>query len=134
MKANLKTMILFTLVLSINVGYSIGAIAQEETAQEETAQEKTVQENNQQPKQNQAKAKPKKIEEAVLGMNVTGNKELPNVLHIVPWKSDATPLQAPMVSRLVNEIYAPVEPEVFTKQVNFYYQLTLKNKQSTDPK
>lgn len=66
------------------------------------------------------------IQETVLGMNVSGNKELPNVLYIVPWKSDSTPAPLPQVTRMVDEIYAPVDPEVFTKQVKFYHQLTSK--------
>jgi len=66
----------------------------------------------------------KKVQETVLGMNVSGNKELPNVLYIVPWKSDSTPAPLPEVTRLVDEIYSPVDPEVFSKQVKFYHQLT----------
>ena len=65
-----------------------------------------------------------KIEEAVLGMNVSGTKDLPNVLYIIPWKSNATQVSPPEITRLVDEIYAPVDPEVFAKQVKFYYQLT----------
>jgi len=67
------------------------------------------------------------IEETVLGMNVSGNKELPNVLYIIPWKGDEGNRQPPKIFRLVDEIYSPVDPEVFSKQVNFYYQLTEKN-------
>lgn len=70
------------------------------------------------------------IEETILGMNVSGNKELPNVLYIIPWKSSGTPLSPPAISRLVDEIYAPVDPEVFTKQVSFYYQLTAETAES----
>lgn len=60
----------------------------------------------------------------VLGMNVSGTKDLPNVLYIVPWKSNKTQIAPPQINRLVDEVYAPVDPEVFSKQVNFYYQLT----------
>lgn len=65
-----------------------------------------------------------KIEETVLGMNVSGTNDLPNVLYIIPWKANSTAVSPPEVSRLVDEIYAPVDPEVFAKQVKFYYQLT----------
>lgn len=65
-----------------------------------------------------------KIEETVLGMNVSGTKDLPNVLYIIPWKANSTAVSPPEISRLVDEIYAPVDPEVFAKQVKFYYQLT----------
>jgi len=64
------------------------------------------------------------IEEAVLGMNVSGTKDLPNVLYIIPWKSNPGQVSPPEISRLVDEVYAPVDPEVFAKQVKFYYQLT----------
>lgn len=68
--------------------------------------------------------KAQEIEEAVLGMNVSGTKDLPNVLYIIPWKPNSGQVSPPEISRLVDEIYEPVDPEVFTKQVNFYYQLT----------
>jgi hypothetical protein len=63
------------------------------------------------------------IEEAVLGMNVSGNKEAPNILYIIPWKSnfdDATP---PEVTRLMDEIYSTVDPDVYDKEVLFFEQL-----------
>ena len=64
------------------------------------------------------------IEETVLGMNVSGTNDLPNVLYIIPWKAANSQVSPPEISRLVDEIYAPVDPEVFAKQVKFYYQLT----------
>ncbi|WP_444994257.1 hypothetical protein [Aliikangiella sp. IMCC44359] len=72
-----------------------------------------------------------KIEETVLGMNVTGTKDLPNVLYIIPWKGNKTQVAPPEITRLVDEIYSPVDPEVFTKQVKFYYQLTTKSIEPT---
>jgi len=74
------------------------------------------------------KSKPQKkaavIQETVLGMNVSGNKELPNVLYIVPWKAGASFAKPPAATRLVDEIYAPVDPHAFSKKVMFYKQLT----------
>ena len=64
------------------------------------------------------------IQETVLGMNVSGNKELPNVLYIVPWKGSASFSKPPMATRLVDEIYAPLDPQAFGKKVMFYKQLT----------
>lgn len=72
------------------------------------------------------KKSPKSIQQAVLGMNVSGTQDLPNVLYIIPWKNNFTQASSPNISRLVDEIYAPVDPEVFSKQVNFYYQLMTK--------
>ena len=47
------------------------------------------------------------------GMSVIGNKESPNLLYIVPWKSPKIPdLNEPMISsRLFNEALKPVERE-----------------------
>ena len=70
------------------------------------------------------KKQPKVIQETVLGMNVSGNKELPNVLYIVPWKASASFSKPPIATRLVDEIYAPVDPHAFSKKVMFYHQLT----------
>jgi len=72
--------------------------------------------------------KPAVIQETVLGMNVSGNKELPNVLYIVPWKASASFAKPPAATRLVEEIYAPVDPHAFGKKVMFYKQLTSDNK------
>lgn len=62
------------------------------------------------------------IKSTVLGMNVSGNKELPNVLYIIPWKKTTHKIKPPAVSRLVQEVYQPVDPDVFAKQVKFYYE------------
>lgn len=73
-------------------------------------------------------AQPVEIEETVLGMNVSGNKEAPNILYIIPWKDstyDATP---PEVTRLMDEIYSTVDPDVYEKEVLFFEQLTEVNK------
>lgn len=64
------------------------------------------------------------IEEAVLGMNVTGNKELPNMLYIVPWKAKAPPLSSPSVQPLLQEVFSTLDPEVFNRESAFYFKLT----------
>ena len=110
-----------------NCSWSISAIAAESN---QTEQVDTQQKDANKNKSSSSNRKGANIQETVLGMNVSGNKELPNVLYIVPWKSDSTPAPLPEVSRLVDEIYAPVEPEVFTKQVKFFYQLTDSNSDS----
>jgi len=67
------------------------------------------------------------IQQAVLGMNVSGNKELPNVLYIVPWKAGVEFTQSDNFSgknsKLLQDIYAPIEPEVYRKQIKFYQQI-----------
>lgn len=52
------------------------------------------------------------------GMSVIGNKESPNLLYIVPWKSPKLPdLHEPMISsRLFNEALKPVEREELVRK------------------
>lgn len=66
------------------------------------------------------------IEETVLGMNVSGNKEAPNLLYIIPWKDNTDKAPPPEVNRLMDEIYSTIDPDVFDKEVLFYDQLNLK--------
>jgi len=67
------------------------------------------------------------IEETVLGMNVSGNKEAPNLLYIIPWKDTSMDAAPPEIYRLMDEIYSTVDPDVFEKEVVFYEQLTATN-------
>ena len=63
------------------------------------------------------------IEETVLGMNVSGNKEAPNLLYIIPWKESSDEASPPEVYRLMDEVYSTVDPDVFQKEVSFFEQL-----------
>jgi hypothetical protein len=63
------------------------------------------------------------IEETVLGMNVSGNKEAPNLLYIIPWKASTDELPSPKIYRLMDEVYSTVDPDVFQKEVQFFDQL-----------
>lgn len=65
-----------------------------------------------------------KIEEAVLGMNVSGNKEAPTLLYIIPWKDISESSTPPQVYRLMDEVYSTVDPGVFEKEVAFFDQLS----------
>ncbi|MEM9101464.1 MAG: hypothetical protein AAGB12_04005 [Pseudomonadota bacterium] len=58
-----------------------------------------------------------------LGMSIIGSKEMPTVLYIVPWKSPEPDSEMPLVSRVLDEVFKPLEPEVFERQVGFHYQL-----------
>jgi len=64
------------------------------------------------------------IEETVLGMNVSGNKEAPNLLYIIPWKDSSDKPAPPEIYRLMDEVYSTVDPDVFDKEVAFYSQLS----------
>ena len=55
---------------------------------------------------------------------ITGNQELPKVLYIVPWKkSDPGDLIGPPVNTLLDEVLAPLDREVFIRQVEYYDDL-----------
>jgi len=57
------------------------------------------------------------------GTTVTGNRELPKVLYIVPWKKPVPgDLAGRPVQSLLDEALAPVDRDVFSRQVQ-YHQL-----------
>jgi hypothetical protein len=52
---------------------------------------------------------------------VTGNRELPKVLYIVPWKkSELGDLVGKPMNSLVDEVLAPVDRDVFKRQLRYY--------------
>lgn len=55
------------------------------------------------------------------GTQITGSRELPKVLYIVPWKQ---PLPTDLVGRpaqsLLDEALAPVDREVFQREVEYH--------------
>jgi hypothetical protein len=55
------------------------------------------------------------------GSQIIGNRELPKVLYIVPWKK---PLPGDLVGRpvqsLLDEALAPVDRDVFRRQVHYH--------------
>jgi hypothetical protein len=56
--------------------------------------------------------------------SITGNQELPKVLYIVPWKkSDLGDLVGRPVNTLLDEVLAPVDPEVFERHLQYYETL-----------
>jgi hypothetical protein len=62
--------------------------------------------------------------------SITGNQELPKVLYIVPWKkSDLGDLVGRPVNTLLDEVLAPVDPEVFERHLEYYETLYGKSKE-----
>ena len=55
------------------------------------------------------------------GTTITGNRELPKALHIVPWKT-ALPgeLAGRPMQSLVDEIMAPVDLDVLRRELEYY--------------
>jgi hypothetical protein len=55
---------------------------------------------------------------------VTGNRELPKVLYIVPWKkSDIGELPQPFNS-LLEEVLTPVDRDVFRREIGYFGVIT----------
>jgi hypothetical protein len=56
---------------------------------------------------------------------VTGNHELPKVLYIVPWKkADLGELPAQPFNTLLDEVLAPVDRDVFKREVKYFHAAT----------
>jgi hypothetical protein len=57
-------------------------------------------------------------------IEITGNRELPKVLYIVPWrKPDPGALLGKPVNTLLDEVLAPLDREEFIRQVDYYSDL-----------
>ena len=72
-----------------------------------------------------AKAAPKApnaVDRLELGTaTVTGDREQPKVMYIVPWKkSDIGDMGGKPMNSLLEEVLAPVDREVFRRQVDYY--------------
>jgi hypothetical protein len=67
-------------------------------------------------------AKPAQDRLELEATQITGNRELPRVLYVVPWKrSDLGDLAGRPANSLLDEVLAPVDRDVFRRQ-NRYYQ------------
>lgn len=71
-------------------------------------------------------AAPQKTDHMELGTTtVTGNRELPKVMYIVPWKkSDIGDIGGKPMNSLLDEVLAPVDRDVFRREVVYYGALT----------
>jgi hypothetical protein len=66
-----------------------------------------------------ARDKPEKLE--LETTDITGNRELPKVLYIVPWKrSDLGDLAGKPVNSLVDEVLQPLDRDVFQRENRYY--------------
>ena len=58
------------------------------------------------------------------GTSIIGNRELPKVLYIVPWKKpEVGDLIGRPVTSLLDDVLAPVDREVFRRQVEYHGML-----------
>ncbi len=55
---------------------------------------------------------------------ITGNRELPKVLYIVPWKkADLGDLVGRPANSLLDEVLTPVDRDVFKRQTDYFTKL-----------
>jgi hypothetical protein len=60
---------------------------------------------------------------------ITGNRELPTVMYVVPWKrADLGDLGNRPPKSLVDEILAPVDRDVFSREISYFDALKLGQK------
>lgn len=56
---------------------------------------------------------------------ITGNRELPKVMYVVPWKkADLGDLKGRPANSLLDEVLAPVDRDVFRREVAYFGALT----------
>ncbi len=65
---------------------------------------------------------------------ITGNRELPKVMSIVPWKAAEPPggPDRPMGS-LIDEVLAPVDRDEFRREITYFRDLTSQSSDSSPP-
>jgi hypothetical protein len=64
---------------------------------------------------------------------VTGNRELPKVMYIVPWKkAELSNLPGQPFNTLIDETLAPVDREVFRREVDYYLVIADKDRAEKD--
>jgi hypothetical protein len=60
---------------------------------------------------------------------IRGNRELPNVLYIVPWKQPPVgELVGKPIESLLDEVLAPLDREVFKREIEYYDWLEKRRK------
>jgi hypothetical protein len=76
-----------------------------------------------------------KVDRLELGTaTVTGDREQPKVMYIVPWKqSDIGDLAGKPMNSLVDEILAPVDRDEFKRQVIYYHAVQADGSQNAAP-
>lgn len=55
------------------------------------------------------------------GTSIVGNKELPKMLYIVPWKTSEIPeMNEPPIHSMIDEALAPIDRDSFRRQIHYY--------------
>jgi hypothetical protein len=82
-----------------------------------------------------AQAADKRIDRVDLDTTtVTGNRELPKVMYVVPWKkSDIGDLAGKPMNSLLDEVLAPVDRDVFRREVTYFHAVNAPTAQISAP-
>jgi hypothetical protein len=65
---------------------------------------------------------------------ITGNKELPKVMYVVPWKrADLGDLTGKPANSLVDEVLQPVDRDVFNREERYYHTVAPEKSSSEAP-
>lgn len=65
--------------------------------------------------------------------SIIGNKELPKMLYIVPWKSAELPdMNAPPIESLIDEALSPVDRDSFKRKIRYYQIYSSKNNEQSE--
>lgn len=64
------------------------------------------------------------------GTSIIGNRELPKVLYIAPWKKPYMSELGRPVNSLINDTLAPIERDVMTRTIRYHDQLSERQKQA----
>ncbi len=71
--------------------------------------------------------------DAGLRMQVTGIEDAPRVLSIVPWKSLTTPVSGPTFPPLAEDVWSPVEPASFRRELQYFERVRARGPEPQPP-
>ena len=67
------------------------------------------------------------------GTSIIGNKELPKMLYIVPWKNAELPdMNAPPIESLIDEALSTVDRDSFKRKIRYYQIYSVQNKEQSE--
>ena len=65
--------------------------------------------------------------------SIIGNKELPKMLYIVPWKSSEIPeMNTPPIESLIDEALSPVDRYNFKRLIHYYEMYSAQKKEQSE--
>ena len=65
--------------------------------------------------------------------SIIGNKELPKMLYIVPWKNAELPdMNAPPIESLIDEALSPVNRDTFKRKIRYYQIYSAQQKKQSE--